>query len=141
MKNFGNCEETTKDSKIVIKDAGSKNSRSKFRLENPKKTQVRIIAVDDCVIKEGKRCDYLVILENNQEIYIELKGSKVAYAVEQITATIPQVTADKSQLKLGFISSTRCPMTSPEIQKLKRIAKTKHSLKLTIKNGEIIHKI
>lgn len=66
MKDFGQCEETRKDSKIVIKDAGSKNSRSKFRLENPDKTKVKIIKVDDCVIKEGKRCDYLVILLDNQ---------------------------------------------------------------------------
>ena len=89
----------------------------------------------------GKRCDYLVVLSDNQEIYIELKGSKVAYAVEQIIATIPQLTADTSKPKLDFICSTRCPMTSPEIQKLKKITKKKHNLKLTIKNGEIVYKI
>ena len=141
MKDFGACEETKQDTQIVIKDSGSKNSRSKFRIQNPQKTKVRVIQVDDCVITTGKRCDYLVVLSDNQELYIELKGSKVSYAVEQIIASIPQLTADKSKPKLGFVCSTRCPINSTETQKLKKTARTKHNLKLTIKNGEIVHKI
>lgn len=92
MRDFGKCEEIRKDTQIVIKDVGSKNSRSKFRIQNPQKTKVRVIQVDDCVITKGKRCDYLLVLSDNQELYIELKGSKVSYAVEQILADIPQLT-------------------------------------------------
>ena len=141
MKNFGKCEETKQGTQIVIKDPGSNNTRSKVRVQNHNKVKVRVIQVDDCVITQGKRCDYLLILPDEQEIYIELKGSKVVYAVEQIIASIPRLTIDKSKQKLGFISSTRCPINSAEIQKFKKIARTKYNLKLTIKNGEIVHKI
>ncbi|MEL6441963.1 MAG: hypothetical protein AAFQ80_22285 [Cyanobacteria bacterium J06621_8] len=141
MRNFGACEEIKENTQIVIKDQKSKNNRSKFRIHNSRKTKVRVIQVDDCVITKGKRCDYLVILSDNQELYIELKGAKVSYAVEQIFASIPQLTADKSKLKLGFVSSTRCPINSTETQKLKKIAKKQHNLQLLIKNGEIVHKV
>ena len=116
MRNFGKCEEVRQDTQIVIKDPGSNNTKSKVRIQNHQKTKVRVIQVDDCVIKQGKRCDYLLILPDEEEIYIELKGSKVSYAVEQIIASIPQLTIDKSKQKLGFISSTRCPINSAEIQ-------------------------
>jgi hypothetical protein len=90
------------------------------------------------------RCDYLVIAPG-QEIYIELKGSNVKHAVEQLATTIEhkhikQLT-DKSSLKLCFIASTRCPINSTEIQNLKKKFKQKYQAKLTIKNGEIIHKL
>lgn len=145
MKDFGDCEKIRKDSKIVITDPGSKNNRSKLRLENPKKLEIRIIQVDDCVIKQGMRCDYFVIAPTNnkslneQEIYIELKGSDVKHAVEQIATTIHQLTDNMSASKLCFIASTRCPINSTEIQNIKKKFKNKYQAKLTIKNGEIVH--
>jgi hypothetical protein len=144
MKDFGKCERVREDTKIVITDPGSGNNRSKFRLENPNQLKIREVKVDDCVIKQGMRCDYLVIAPE-QEIYIELKGSDVKHAVEQLATTIghkhiKQLT-DKSSLKLCFIASTRCPINSTEIQNLKKKFKQKYQAKLTIKNGEIIHKV
>lgn len=147
MKDFGDCEKIRKDSKIVITDPGSDNNRSRFRLENPKKLKIRVIQVDDCVIKQGVRCDYLIIAPSNnkssdsQEIYIELKGSDVKHAVEQIATTIEKLTDNISASKLCFIASTRCPINSTEIQNIKKKFRKKYQAKLTIKNGEIIHKV
>ncbi len=42
-----------------------------------------------------------------QEIYIELKGSDVKHAVEQLSTTIQQLTKDMSASKLCFVASTR----------------------------------
>lgn len=141
MSVFGECEEIINDSKIVRTDPGSKNKKSKFCLVNSKKTKVRVIRVDGCAIKEGIRCDYLIILSNEQELYVELKGSDVKHAVEQIEATIQKLTTNISTSKLCFISSSRCPITSTEIQNLKRKFKKNYQAKLIIKNGEITHKI
>ncbi|MDJ0647704.1 MAG: hypothetical protein QNJ60_03270 [Xenococcaceae cyanobacterium MO_188.B19] len=147
MKNFGNCEQVRKDSKIVITDPGSKNNRSKFRLDNQKKLQIRVIQVDDCVIKQGMRCDYLVItpstnqFPDGQEIYIELKGSDVRHAVEQIAISMQKLTDNMSLSKLCFIASTRCLINSTEIQNIKKKFKQKYKAKLIIKNGEITHKV
>ncbi|VEP15317.1 conserved hypothetical protein [Hyella patelloides LEGE 07179] len=120
MKKFGDCETINKNPNIVISDPGSKNNKSKFRLDNPKKLKIRVIQVDDCVITQGTRCDYLIILPNSLEIYIELKGKDVKHAIEQIEASIKQLTASLSAKKSCFIASTRCPLTSPQIQKFKK---------------------
>jgi hypothetical protein len=141
MRNFGDCEQVNKNPNIVLSDPGSKNKQSKFRLDNPRKTKIKVIQVDDCVIKQGIRCDYLIILSDEQEIYVELKGKDVEHAVKQIESSIQQLTEDLSAEKLCFIASTRCPMTSPQIQKLKKNFKRNYNAKLTIKNGKIIHRV
>ena len=147
MKDFGECEEIRKDTKIVITDPGSGNNRSKFRIENPQRLEVRVIQVDDCVIKEELRCDYLVIVpgkdksSDSQEIYFELKGSDVEHAIKQIATTIQKLDLSVSASKLCFIASTRCPINSTQIQNLKKKFKKKYNAKLTIKNGEIVHKV
>ncbi len=147
MKDFGECEKIRKDPKIVITDPGSGNNRSKFRIENPQRLEVTVIQVDDCVIKQGLRCDYLVITPSkdksfdSQEIYIELKDSNVKHAVEQIATTIQKLGLNMSAAKLCFIASTRGPINSTQIQNLKKKFRKKYNAKLTIKNGEIIHKV
>ncbi|MGL4881807.1 MAG: hypothetical protein ACRC8K_12195, partial [Waterburya sp.] len=71
----------------------------------------------------------------------ELKGKDVEHAVKQIESSIKQLTEDLSAEKLCFIASTRCPITSPQIQKLKKKFKSSYNAKLTIKNGEIVHQV
>lgn len=141
MKNFGDCEEVKEAKKIVITDQKSKNKRSKFCLENPKQKEIRVITVDDCVIKEGIRCDYLIILPDAKEIYVELKGKDVKHAVQQIEASIKQLTSNSSAEKLCFIVSTRCPIISPQIQVIKKTFFKKYQAKLFIKNGKTTHKV
>ncbi len=141
MKKFGDCEKVNENPKIVISDPGSRNSKSKFRLNNPNKLKIRVIQVDDCVIKQGTRCDYLVILPNSLEIYIELKGKDIKHAVKQIEVSIKQLTSSFSDKKLCFIASTTCPLTSPQIQKFKKKFKRDYNATLTIKNGEISYKV
>ena len=142
MKDFGNCETENSNSNIVITDSGSKNNRSKFRLDNPQRASIRVVQVDDCAITKGIRCDYLLILLDGQELYIELKGSDVRHAVEQIVESINQLTCHQQcTFKWCFIASTRCPINSTEIQILKKKFKKNYNAKLIIKNGEIIHKI
>lgn len=140
MRDFQGCETVSSDSNIVVSDPGSRNNRSKFRLYNPKRAAVKVVQVDDCLIKEGIRCDYLIILPNEQEIYVELKGSDVKHAVEQIARSIDLLACSCYPiLKLCFIASTRCPINSTEIQNLKKKFKQKYNAQITIKNGEITH--
>ena len=140
MKSFPDCETVRSDTNIVVVDPGSRNNRSKFRLQNPKRASIRVVQIDDCVIKEGIRCDYLLILPDEQELYIELKGSDVKHAVEQIARTIDLLAChSQSILKLCFIASTRCPINSAEIQNLKKKFRQKYNAKLVIKTGEINH--
>ena len=141
MRDFQDCETVINDSNIVISDPGSRNNRSKFRLENSKRVSIKVVQVDNCVIKEGIRCDYLLILPSGQEIYVELKGSNVKHAVEQISRSIDLLSCNcHPTLKLCFIASTRCPITSTEMQSLKKKFRQQYNAKLTIKNGQITHR-
>jgi hypothetical protein len=66
--------------KLVL---GGKKTAS-FYLLNPTEREVERIEVDGCAITEGKRCDWLVLLDDaisKEEIYVELKGSAVYHAV------------------------------------------------------------
>jgi hypothetical protein len=142
MKNFQGCEETKTDSIIVISDPDSKNNRSKFRLKNPEQISVRVVRVDGCAIKEGIRCDFLLVLPDQQEIYIELKGSNVSHAVKQIARAIDLLACNCHSIhKLCFIASTRCPINSTETQILRKKFRQKYNATLTIKNGEIVHNL
>ena len=140
-KSFGDCEEVKEDKKIVITDPKSKNKRSKFCLENPEKKKIRVITVDDCVIKKGIRCDYLIILPDEKEIYLELKGKDVEHAVQQIEASMKQLKSKLSSEKLCFVASTRCPIASPQIQNIKKKFKKNYNAQLYIKNGKITYTV
>jgi len=103
MKDFGDCEKIRKDSKIVITDPGSGNNRSRFRLENPKKLKIRVIQVDDCVIKQGVRCDYLIIAPSNnkssdsQEIYKVIKTIGEKIEMDTLLPDFSQATFESGQ--------------------------------------------
>ena len=94
-----------------------------FYLLNPNQRAVEKVQVDDCAITSGPRCDWLVLLDDaisREEIYVELKGSDVYHAVEQLEATINQLSADRLHLpKRCFVVFTRNPMTGTDVQKHK----------------------
>lgn len=141
MKDFEGCETTSTDPNIVVSDTHNQNSRSRFRLHNPTKLSIKIVRVDDCVIREGIRCDYLILTPNGEEMYVELKGSDVRHAVKQIARSIDLLTCTCQPVpKKCFIASTRCPINSTEIQNLKKKFRRQYNAELVIKNGEIDYK-
>ncbi len=79
------CEVTCTDKEIVFKDPG--NSRCRMIFLNPNQRKVAKITVDGCKIKDGKRCDFMLVTDT-EENYIELKGKNVLHACEQIEVTI-----------------------------------------------------
>jgi len=134
-KRFPECEKIVSDKRITRKE-----NQSQIIIENPNQFKVCVVQVDGCAIKEGLRCDYLVIPDQQDikkviEIYIELKGSKILHAIEQLEATIKKLSYDPAkQEKVCIIISTRCPLTTPEIQKFKLRFKKTYNAKLEVKN-------
>jgi hypothetical protein len=124
------CESVITDQKIVLEE-----KLSKIVIHNRSRSTIRKIRVDGCAIKEGIRCDFLLITDSGCELYIELKGSDVAHAVAQIERTIGLVSMDKRKCnKLSFIISTRCPLLTPKIQEIKVRFKRQYNCSLVIKN-------
>ncbi|WRH65169.1 MAG: hypothetical protein RSE13_14630 [Planktothrix sp. GU0601_MAG3] len=117
-----------------------KENQSQIIIENPNQFKVCVVQVDGCTIKEGLRCDYLVIPDQQDikkiiEIYIELKGSEILHAIKQLEATIQELSDHPAkQEKVCIIISTRCPLTTTEIQKFKLKFKKTYNAKLEVKN-------
>jgi hypothetical protein len=92
-------------------------------LLNPTERQVERIEVDGCVITQGIRCDWLVRLNDatsQEEIYVELKGSAVYHAVDQLRASMEMLSADCANFpKRCFIVFNRNPMIGTDVQKYK----------------------
>lgn len=76
------CSE--KDKEIVFQDRG----KCKYRAYNPKEYSVQAFKVDGGLIQDGVKCDYILL--NNclfEAFFVELKGSDIRHAKEQLETT------------------------------------------------------
>jgi hypothetical protein len=84
---------------------------STLYLLNPMQRKVEQIEVDNCAITEGCRCDWLVRLDDatsREEIYVELKGSDILHAVDQLEATIKRLSVNAKHFpKRCLVASSR----------------------------------
>jgi len=104
---------------------------------NPNQDRVLKIEVDGCVISDNNtpRCDYAIVPSNEVEIYVELKGSDIPHAVQQIESTIGLLSEDPKKIrKLCFVVSTRVPQQATSIQNLKIKFKRNFNAHFQIKN-------
>ena len=67
----------------------SREEKKEHRAINQKKNNVSQYKIDGEVIQNNSmKCDYLVLNENKKEAYlIELKGSDISHAIDQLEAT------------------------------------------------------
>jgi hypothetical protein len=122
--NFGICERLTHDPLIVVQE-----HHSRFVLKNPNRFEFKSVLIDGCVIKVGQRCDYLIVGPTGIEYFIELKGSDVEHAVNQLRTTILQIGSKAKGIeRYSFIVINRCPRITPKVQLLmKRFKKDLNS--------------
>lgn len=126
---FGTCEIQLCKRRIVLKE-----NKSKITFVNNENRNIRKVIVDGCVEIEGRKCDFLLITEDGTEYYVELKGCNVEEAVSQIENTIKKISSSACLLKKhSYIISTRCPLLSPQIQKIKLKFKKMYMSSLHIK--------
>lgn len=62
-----------------------------YKLELSPARESAVYAVDGDIIREGQKCDKLVIFNVDDawhEIFVELKGCDVAHAIEQLESTL-----------------------------------------------------
>jgi len=123
------CTQKTNDRIIVFKE-----NRSKLSLLNKNKISTTKVIVDGCEITSGLRCDFL-LLTQEIEYFIELKGHNIEHAIKQLVATINKLSVNpKKQKKISFIICTRSPMSSPAIQNLRVKFKKNFSSDLIVKS-------
>jgi len=116
MKTLPECAQDRCDTKIVLQE-----NKNKITFLNPNQDKILTIKVDGCVISDNEtlRCDYALMPSDEVEIYVELKGSDIVHAVEQIKSTIRLLSDNPQKIKkLCFVVSTRVPKQTTNIQQL-----------------------
>lgn len=97
-------EQAFDERKIVSTSEKGKTYRIDFSQVKPS----AVYAIDGVIIKEGNRCDKLVLVQmdipgnNWLEVFVELKGTDVNHAIEQLKATV-----DKPVFKHDTISQRK----------------------------------
>lgn len=116
------CKGKNKNKIIVMSDFGT---TTQLAIENKDALETEHKLIDGCVISNGERCDhYLKIEQSNSfsHLFVELKGSDVEKAVNQIMTTVKSgaVSIARQEKMHGAIVSTRNPLNSTETSKLKK---------------------
>jgi len=95
----GNCTEVTTDKLIFVEE-----HKRKVVFRNPCGRVYRKTIVDGCLIQDGIRADYLVSEAKSASVIVELNGSCVEHACEQlfVTAEHPSI-KPLLEVKIGFI--------------------------------------
>ena len=92
------CEENQKI--ITSQDSGQTRVH---RAYNDKRCGVSQYQIDGVVIKDGIRCDFLVMNEDDKSAYlIELKGSDLEHAIKQLETTAERLKAQLHDYKVRY---------------------------------------
>jgi hypothetical protein len=129
MAAISGCEKGLRFPRIVLRE-----HQSCFVIINPQRQKIRCITVDGCLNITGPKCDYLVIDPSSVEHFIELKGSDVRHAIQQLESSIRQLAGNLGQVRHSYIISTRSPLMSPRIQQIQLQFKKNLNSTLIIKS-------
>ncbi|MBD0852647.1 hypothetical protein [Maribacter arenosus] len=134
MKN--NCIQKTNNKIIVFQE-----NRSKLIILNKNQINTTKVTVDGCEITSGLRCDFM-LLAQELEYFIELKGQDIEHSIKQLIATINKLSSNpKNMEKSSFIICTRSPLSSASIQNLQVKFKKNFNSKLIIKSSPFSQEI
>ena len=115
------CEEKQKI--IVSHDVGTGDN--KHIANNKDRSRVRHFKVDEEIIKDGEKCDYLLLNDDRMDAYfIELKGSDILKAIDQVerTSTVLQKSLSGYDLYYRIIyKSGTHSIHSPKVNKWKEV--------------------
>ena len=132
-KSIEECTEEKTDPIIPLTE-----NRMKMIFLNRKREIIKVITVDNCAITEGIRCDYLVINEKTDEFFVELKGTDVRHACDQLAVSITKLSSNPTRkAKYSFVISSRVvPAIRTNIQNLQRKFKDRFNCRLIVKNQQ-----
>ena len=99
------CEKNART--IISRDKGN---QQKHIGQNINRSAVSHYQIDGVVLKEGRKCDFLLMNDEKQTAYlIELKGSDLCWAAQQLEATEKALSRQLSGYTLRYrIIANRC---------------------------------
>ena len=141
---ISSCNSTTTNRIISV----SENKRT-FRIKNNSTFTINEVEVDGCYKTTGAKCDYLFeVIENINSVqtvtvvfYVELKGSDINHAIEQLEATIKYCLNEHKNVnkKECYIVASKFPSagTSSQVLKKKFLKRNKMQLFIHTKVKEV----
>lgn len=134
MKN--KCIKTTNNKLIVFQE-----NRSKLIVSNKFQIETTKVIVDGCELIDGIRCDFMLLAED-LEYFIELKGQHIDHAIKQLIATINKLSINPKEIdKTSFVICTRSPINSASIQNYQVKFKKNFNSKLIVRSSPYKHEI
>lgn len=131
------CIIATTDSLIKLEE----NNR-KILFLNPSRFVYKKVQIDGCTIKKGIRCDKMLLSEDEHyEYYVELKGTDVMHAIDQIEATIDKLGEFNGNRHSYIISTNVAPAYSTRIQLKQAYFKKRYNSELTIREKHLSVKL
>jgi len=114
----------------------SENKRV-FKIVNNTANNINKVQVDGCFIIDGAKCDWLFEITQNDMIsnvfYVELKGSDIPHAIEQLEATIQHCKPLHNKYKKeSYIVASKFPKSGTSSQVLKKKFLSKNKIQLFI---------
>lgn len=136
MKNkVSACITPTTDSKIKFEEKGRK-----IIFDNPNRLHYLKVQVDGCVFKTGMiKCDWLLLSNDEQEErYVELKGTDVMHAIDQLAQTIDRLGEYDRNRHVYVICTNVAPAYTTQVQKKQKLFKKKYNAELVIREKQMM---
>jgi len=128
-------EECVEDLSIPIVTVREQGKRACFL--NPDGDSYQRVLVDDCVITEGIRADWIVRKIGHCSAIVELKGSNVAHACDQLERTFDHPAAKPylEERVAYLVVSSKSPSFDTKVARAKERAK-RRGIRLTVRTRE-----
>lgn len=133
MRNVpGICVKDCADANIVFEQ-----NRRRVCFYNPNRQICKCVQVDGCAITEGIRCDNMLTSHDERcEYFVELKGTDVKHAIEQLRVSIQMLGEFTDDRSAYVVSTNVAPALTTTIQRAKRDFCTKLQAELIIKEKQ-----
>ena len=133
MRNVpGICVKDCADANIVFEQ-----NRRRVCFYNPNRQICKCVQVDGCAITEGIRCDNMLTShEERCEYFVELKGTDVKHAIEQLRVSIQTLGEFTDDRSAYVVSTNVAPALTTTIQRAKRDFRNNLHAELIIKEKQ-----
>lgn len=109
---------------------------------NPNKELYQKVQVDGCTIIDGVKCDKLLLsADEHEERYVELKGTDVMHAIDQLEATILRLGEFEDNRHSYVICTNVAPAYTTQIQKKQMLFKKRYKSELVVREKQIMVKL
>lgn len=128
------CLEFSDNRAIIV----AEEKKKKFIGYNKERKLFSKFRVDNCLIKKGRKCDFLILdCEKQKAYFIELKGNDLLSAVEQIDHSIDRLISylDNYRINARIVLSK---VSSPDLRSTKYI---KLERKIKELKGNLLKKV